>query len=289
MRRNSASLIGLTVLALSACALQPGLIPQSLNPAQVQSQSKVRSRVARPEVQDFPSPNHNERPAGARISAIVLHHTAMAGNAQAVARFFANPKAGVSSHYVIDRDGSIVQPVADNLRSWHAGKSEFNGVGNVNDFSIGIEICNLGDSLEPYSDAQYDGIIRLVAWLVSTYQVPLESITRHRDIAIPAGRKIDTSNNFSVARVVQGVQALLNGSYTSPVAPPPATPPNLPEFRTVVVQQGQTTLQDLADIHLDNANRWVEIQALNPGLSTLKPGLKVKIPTTTEMFDRLSR
>lgn len=293
MRLTSASLTAslLASLALSACVLMPNPINQPVNRNQpsLTAQSRSLRSIPRPIVEQFPSPNHNERPTNAKINTIVLHHTAMAGDARAVARFFANPKAGASSHYIVDRDGSIVQPVADDRRSWHAGKSEFNGMGDVNNFSIGIEICNLGDSLEPYSDAQYDGIIRLVGWLVQTYQVPLSQITRHRDVALPKGRKIDTSNNFSVERVVTGVRALLNGNYIPPAAQPPVPPPALPAFRTVVVESGQKSFEDLADIHLDNPKRWVEIQALNPGLTALKPGQTVRIPNHAEMFAELAR
>lgn len=288
MRSFPVFLSGLILLSLNACMLSP-LSPQAAKNSQpLQIFRNPLSQVARPEIKEYPSPNHNERPANTRISAIVLHHTAMAGNAMAVARFFANPKAGVSAHYIVDRDGSIVQSVPDHLRAWHAGRSEFNGVANVNDFSIGIEICNLGDSIEPYSDAQYDGIIRLIAWLVKTYQIQYAGITRHRDIALPAGRKIDTSDNFSVERVITGVQALLSGNYTPPPTQPAPSVPDLPLFRTVVVEKGQQSFQDLADIHLDNVNRWIEIQALNPGLVTLKPGMQVKIPTTTDLFERLT-
>lgn len=236
----------------------------------------------------MPSPNLNERPAETAISAIVLHHTAMAGSARDVGNFFARPSAGVSSHYVVDRSGYIVQPVADAQRAWHAGKSEFQGRQNVNDFSIGIEICNLGDSVEPYSDLQYDAIIRLVAHLVSQYQVPLTGITRHRDIALPHGRKIDTSNNFSVERVLDGVKAVLDGSYAPPVdsSPPPAQ--IVPPFKEVTVQPGQRSMQDLADIYLDNSNRWVEIRALNPQLKPdqLNVGQRVKLPTDLKYYSQ---
>lgn len=49
-----------------------------------------------------------------------------------------------SAHYVIDRDGSVVQMVMDENRAWHAGVSSLNGIKNVNDFSIGIELVNWG-------------------------------------------------------------------------------------------------------------------------------------------------
>ncbi|MGV3526396.1 MAG: N-acetylmuramoyl-L-alanine amidase [Candidatus Sericytochromatia bacterium] len=278
LRHLAFAALALTLAACSSSApiSRPGAAFQANN---------ARAVLPKPPVRQHPSPNQNERPAGAGISAIVLHHTAMAENADDVARFFARPNAKVSSHYVVDRTGYIVQPVDDNLRSWHAGNSQLNGKPDVNSFSIGIEICNLGDSVEPYSDAQYDGLIRLVGYLVTRYQVPVANIVRHRDIAVPAGRKIDTSNNFSVQRVLDGVRALQNGTYVSP--PPSAqTPaPNVSSFKEVSVQVGQTHMRDLADIYLNNAERWVEIQALNPQLSPeLQPGTRVKLPTTLAFY-----
>ena len=235
----------------------------------------------------MPSPNRNERPDGAGIRAIVLHHTAMAGTARDVGRYFARPEAKTSSHYIVDRSGYLVQAVDDSLRAWHAGRSEFLGQPDVNSFSIGIEICNLGDSQEPYPDAQYDAIIRLTAHLISRYDIPLTAITRHRDVAIPKGRKIDTSNNFSMERVNTGVRALLAGNYQSPALGSPPPQPMVPPYREIVVAPGQHSLKDLADIHLDNVERWVEIQALNPQIlnpEQLQAGQKVKLPTDLRYY-----
>lgn len=276
--RSSALL--LASLTLAACAFGT----QTQLPGGLRSFG-VQRNLAKPDVITTTSPNQNDRPDGARISAIVLHHTATTDSARQVAAFFANPKAQVSSHYIVDRTGYIVQPVPDNLRSWHAGRSEFLGKSNVNDFSIGIEICNVGDSLEPYSDVQYDAVIRLVAWLVEEYHIPLTSITRHRDVAIPAGRKIDTSNNFSVARVVDGVKAMMAGTYAPPVQNAPQTPVQVPAFKEVTVSANEKTMADLADIYLDAPSRAAEIQQLNPQIqpNALKPGQKVKLPTNLNL------
>src|SRR5687767_3009292 len=81
---------------------------------------------AKPSVVSMPSPNRNSR-NGAKIDTIVLHHTAGGGTAQDVGRFFQNRSAAVSSHYIIGKDGTIVQPVDDGEAAWHAGTSEFKG------------------------------------------------------------------------------------------------------------------------------------------------------------------
>ena len=279
-----------SLLMLAACTLPALQQPfGSLQGSRFQSQNQQNPiTLAKPEVIDIPSPNNNPRPDNTRIDTIVLHHTATASEAEAVGRFFARPDAGVSSHYIVDRSGYIVQSVSDEFRSWHAGRSDFQGRPNVNNFSIGIEICNLGDSKEPYSDAQYDALIRLMGWLVQNYQMPLENITRHRDIAIPAGRKIDTSNNFSVPRVIAGVQALLNGTYQSPDQSQPQPQPDHPSSRSITVTNAQNTLQDIADIYLDNPNRWVEIAALNPHIGQNQPltvGMKILVPNDLSFYN----
>lgn len=275
-------------LALVACAT-PGFRNLAPNTG-LQAFQTRRAPVPAPELMVIPSPNQTPRSEGVRPDTIVLHHTATAGTAERVARFFTRPDAKVSAHYIVDRTGYIVRSVPDNMASWHAGRSEFKGRPNVNDFSIGIEICNLGDSIEPYPDAQYDALIKLVAWLVQTHQISLDNITRHRDIAVPAGRKIDTSNNFSVRRLMDGVQAVLAGTYvTPPNMQPPAPPLDAPQWRTVRVQPGQQTFEDLADVYLDNPQRAVEIAALNPELrenTQIPLGQLIRLPNTLDYWDQ---
>jgi len=279
----AATAICLLIAACSAPVFRNAPLPQR---GALQAQNTPSNSLPKPETIQMPSPNHNERPDGMRADTIVLHHTATASTAEAVGRFFARPGVGVSSHYIVDRTGYIVQPVSDELRSWHAGRSQFNGRPDVNSFSIGIEICNLGDSVEPYSDIQYDALIRLVAYLVQHHQIPLENITRHRDIAVPAGRKIDTSNNFSVPRLMKGVQALLAGNYRSPANLQAPAPLEVPAWREIQVKAGQESFMDLADIYLDMPSRWVEIEALNPHLQAqkLQPGQVVRLPNTLDFW-----
>ncbi len=272
------ALLGLSCQATSRVAINPNTRLQRLNmPAQ---------RIAEPSVIEMPSPNSSpRRPANTKVSAIVLHHTAMKQTAREVGRFFQRKDARVSAHYTIDRTGYIVRSVPDNMKSWHAGHSTFQGVGNVNNYSIGIEICNLGDSQEPYPDAQYDGLIKLMAYLVDRYDIPMNRITRHRDISIPPGRKIDTSNNFSVRRVIDGIQALRQGNYRSPAQSAQPDTSALPDVRNVTLKEN-LTLEDVADIYLDNPARVVEVQAVNPQISAsdmLTAGTQVVIPNNLDL------
>lgn len=160
----------------------------------------------RPAMLVIDSPNRDARQGGpGDVSAIVLHHTASAADAQRIAMFFSRPSAQVSANYVVGKDGTLVQCVPDTHASWHAGRSTFAGRDDVNQFSLGIEICNLGDDTDPYPTTQYAALGRLLAYLMATHGITWNGVTRHRDIAVPAGRKIDTSNNFSLQLLRQAV------------------------------------------------------------------------------------
>jgi hypothetical protein len=160
---------------------------------------KVDGGPDKPAVIEIASPNKSARSGGAAspIGAIVLHHTASPADARRIGGFFSQPSAQVSAHFTVDRTGYIVQSVPETEASWHAGRSKFAGRDNVNDFSIGIEICNIGDSKEAYPEAQYKALGELVAYLMTKHDLGWNRLTRHRDVAIPLGRKTDTSDNFS--------------------------------------------------------------------------------------------
>lgn len=227
--------------------------------------------------QEIPSPNFGPR-SGAPVSAIVMHHTAMLSTAEQTARFFQNPSAKVSSHYVVDRSGAVIRSVGDSKRAWHAGNSIFHGVSDVNDYSIGIEICNVGDGVEPYPAAQMEAVVRLVASLSETFQIPMSRLTRHRDIAVPAGRKTDTSDNFDHAYVARAAQALIGGrtvpKYVANVPPAGYDP----RQQTYVVQAGDT-FETIADEVYDTPAMAKALSRRNPG-AALKPGTVLTLPTT---------
>lgn len=75
---------------------------------------------------------------------VVLHDTAGRLEKGNSARYLAQNEAKVSVHFVIERDGTIVQLVQTNHRANHCGQSSFQGRKNCNDFSIGVEIVNPG-------------------------------------------------------------------------------------------------------------------------------------------------
>ena len=150
------------------------------------------------------SPNHNARPQPDAISLLVIHNISLPpgrfGN-NYVEQFFCNCLDGdidpyfkkikdmkVSAHLLIARTGELVQFVAFDQRAWHAGESSYQGRGNCNDFSIGIELEGC-DHL-PYTDRQYHQLSGVARVLMRAYP----AITRHTGVGhsdIAPGRKTD--------------------------------------------------------------------------------------------------
>lgn len=149
-----------------------------------------------------------------RIKQIVLHYTAT--NDEIGIKTLTTQK--VSSHYLItSKDEDPVYnlvPLID--RAWHAGVSEFNGIKNLNDTSIGIEITNYGvrDYKEAckkygffipdeyylgYSEGQYKKIVELLKYLIKEFDIEPKNILGHSDIA--PSRKIDPGTKFPWKRL----------------------------------------------------------------------------------------
>ncbi len=136
------------------------------------------------------SPNFGPRKDVLDVDTIVIHHTA-ADTLGGTVKWFVDPKSQVSAHYVIGRDGSIVQQVSTFARAWHAGVSrDQSGRSNVNDFSIGIELVNVGDGKEPYPEEQIEALHHLIAVLKRRFP-KISQVTSHKFIAQPPGRKND--------------------------------------------------------------------------------------------------
>lgn len=141
----------------------------------------------------FPSNNFDARAAA--ITMIVLHYTDMADTAQALTRL-CDPQAKVSAHYLIDEAGRVYSLVDEENRAWHAGLSYWRGSRDINSRSVGIELANLGHSngYVGFPEIQLMELRRLLERLVGLYQIPLENIVGHSDIA-PA-RKKDPGEKF---------------------------------------------------------------------------------------------
>ena len=140
-----------------------------------------------------PSPNHNMRKLP--VSMVVLHYTGMESAAAALERM-CDPEAEVSAHYMIDEDGTVCRLVSEERRAWHAGRSYWRGITDVNSASIGIELVNPGHEFgyRPFTDVQMEALLPLLADIMRRHDIPRANVVGHSDIA-PA-RKQDPGELF---------------------------------------------------------------------------------------------
>ena len=82
-----------------------------------------------------------------------------------------NPKSQVSCHYIINRNGEVIQLVKDKNIAWHAGKSKWKKFINLNNKSIGIELVNKGHKFgyQTFSKKQIISLLKLCKKLKNKY------------------------------------------------------------------------------------------------------------------------
>ena len=149
---------------------------------------------------EAPSPNWDER--ALPITMVVLHYTGMPTADEALERL-RDPEAKVSAHYFIDEAGTVTRLVPEDKRAWHAGRSYWRGVTDVNSASIGIELANPGHEwgYRPFPEAQMEALLPLLADIVDRHRIPRANVVGHSDIA-PA-RKDDPGELFDWERLAR--------------------------------------------------------------------------------------
>ena len=123
-----------------------------------------------------PSPNFDAR----RPQFVILHYTGARSAGQAVATL-TNPLREVSAHYLVGRDGSLVQLVDERARAWHAGESRWGALDDLNSVSIGVELDNDGRS--PFPDVQLGTLLTLLGDLTTRLRIPPSNVLGHADVA----------------------------------------------------------------------------------------------------------
>jgi N-acetylmuramoyl-L-alanine amidase len=141
------------------------------------------------------SPNHDARPADEPIDILVLHYTGMQSAEAAIDRL-CDPVARVSSHYVVEEDGTVWQLVEEGRRAWHAGISFWRGHETLNGRSIGIEIVNPGHEwgYRPFPAGQMAAVRDLCLGILARHPIPPRNVVAHSDIA--PDRKEDPGEFF---------------------------------------------------------------------------------------------
>lgn len=163
----------------------------------------------------LPSPNCNDRPAGLPVSLALIHSISLPPGeygGDGIAQLFTNQLdwdahpyyqglrgLQVSSHFLIRRDGELLQFVSCEQRAWHAGQSMFQDRGNCNDFSIGIELEGL-EGLG-FEALQYRSLVHLLRDLAGSY--PITHVVGHEHVA--PGRKGDPGVGFDWAQLAQSL------------------------------------------------------------------------------------
>lgn len=154
---------------------------------------------------------------------VVIHYT-VSDNLDATVEFF--QKNEVDIHFLIGKDGSLVQMVPCNRQAAHAGESSWNGLKFLNQYFLGIEVVCLGplqktktgfsdgydrpyrgtprDKLmlgnrfwDPFTPSQEQALREIVGWMLASYKFPVSNIVGHHEIA--PTRKIDPGGSLSVS------------------------------------------------------------------------------------------
>ncbi len=162
------------------------------------------------------SPNCDDRPHHTPITLAVVHGISLPPGefgGDAIERLFTNrldaaahpyfasiATLRVSSHFLVRRDGALVQFVPCARRAWHAGPSAWRGVPRCNDYSIGIELE--GTDTDAYEDPQYATLARLCRVLMRRY--PIADVAGHSDIA--PSRKTDPGPAFDWRRLERALR-----------------------------------------------------------------------------------
>ena len=142
------------------------------------------------------SPNFNKKNRKLNnIKFVIIHYTGMQSEIESLRRL-KDPKSKVSTHYLINRKGLIIQMVRDNKIAWHAGKSKWLSYKNLNKYSIGVELVNRGHQYgyQKFPDNQIKSLINLCKNLKIKYKIVGRNFLGHSDIA-PL-RKIDPGEKF---------------------------------------------------------------------------------------------
>jgi N-acetylmuramoyl-L-alanine amidase len=161
-------------------------------------------------MRDIKSTNFSER-SSTIIDTIVIHHTELKG-LNPVVEIFTNPQRQTSSHYLILENGEIIRFVEENLKAHHAGISYWRGREKLNEYSIGIELDNLGT--EPFSEPLIESLLGLLSQIQQRHNIDQRNVIGHYDIA--TNRKVDPNEFFPWQRLSQAGFGVYSNLYVDP-------------------------------------------------------------------------
>ena len=139
--------------------------------------------------------NYSFRKKNKKVKYIVIHYTGMESFKRAISKLN-NLNSDVSCHYLISKSGLIFNLLCPSFKAWHAGKSQWKDVKNLNDYSVGIELENKGHDhgYNNFSSNQYSSLKKLITFLNKNFQIQHQNIIFHSDIS--PNRKRDPGEKF---------------------------------------------------------------------------------------------
>ena len=128
------------------------------------------------------SPRDHERPRRQRTDYIILH-TTEAPVRGSYEKLFHNGEC----HFLVDRSGRVYRIIRRDKVAYHAGLSMWNGVQNIDNYSIGIEI--VGSYNSTVTESQCAALKQLVGNLKHAYGISDDRVLTHSMVAYGAGNK----------------------------------------------------------------------------------------------------
>lgn len=180
----------------------------------------------------IPSPNYSS--SRGPYNKVVLHTTEGAQTIESLGSFFANPGAGVSSHFGADnkKRGTVGAYVYENHKAWTQG--------NANDYCLSMELCTPSGAASGWSRSYWlnnqNTLLRnaadWVAWMCGKYGIPIKALTaseaqnasvkgvcQHRDLGSWGGNHSDCGNGFPMDQVISWAKSGTGGGGTTPAPP----------------------------------------------------------------------
>ena len=142
------------------------------------------------------SPNFDSKKRiSKQIKFIIFHYTGMKKESEAINKL-TNIQSEVSCHYLIKRNGEIINLIPDLYIAWHAGRSSWRIFKSLNKDSIGIEITNPGHEFgyKKFTKKQISSLLKLSKILIKKFKIDCRNILGHSDIA--PERKKDPGEKF---------------------------------------------------------------------------------------------